>query len=125
MTDQKRVLLVDDQAGILNVLRIQLKMHGFDVAIASSGTEAIEMVREEEPDVILLDILMPDINGFDVLTRVKEFSQVPIIAFTANPSIAQKAIEMGAVDSISKPFDADKLVEKVQSVLDNAKGLDH
>ena len=118
MTEKKRVLLVDDQAGILKVLRIQLKIHGFDVATASTGTEAVEMVREREPDVILLDILLPDINGFDVLARVKEFSQVPIIAFTANPSMAQKAITMGAVDSISKPFDVDRLSEKIKLVLD-------
>ena len=122
MTEKKRVLLVDDQAGILKVLRIQLKMHGFDVATASTGTEAVEMVREREPDVILLDILLPDINGFDVLARVKEFSQVPIIAFTANPSMAQKAITMGAVDSISKPFDVDRLSEKIKLVLDGQPG---
>ena len=122
MTEKKRVLLVDDQAGILKVLRIQLKMHGFDVATASTGTEATEMVREREPDVILRDILLPDINGFDVLARVKEFSQVPIIAFTANPSMAQKAITMGAVDSISKPFDVDRLSEKIKSVLDGQPG---
>ena len=122
MTEKKRVLLVDDQAGILKVLRIQLKIHGFDVATASTGTEATEMVREREPDVILLDILLPDINGFDVLARVKEFSQVPIIAFTANPSMAQKAITMGAVDSISKPFDVDRLSEKIKLVLDGQPG---
>ena len=122
MTEKKRVLLVDDQAGILKVLRIQLKMYGFDVATASTGTEAVEMVREREPDVILLDILLPDINGFDVLARVKEFSQVPIIAFTANPSMAQKAITMGAVDSISKPFDVDRLSEKIKLVLDGQPG---
>jgi two-component system KDP operon response regulator KdpE len=122
MTEKKRVLLVDDQAGILKVLRIQLKIHGFDVATASTGTEAVEMVREREPDVILLDILLPDINGFDVLARVKEFSQVPIIAFTANPSMAQKAITMGAVDSISKPFDVDRLSEKIKLVLDGQPG---
>jgi DNA-binding response OmpR family regulator len=122
VAEKKRVLLVDDQAGILKVLRIQLKMHGFDVATASTGTEAIEMVREREPDVILLDILLPDINGFDVLARVKEFSQVPIIAFTANPSMAQKAITMGAVDSISKPFDVDRLAEKIKLVLDGQPG---
>jgi len=80
------------------------------------------MVREREPDVILLDILLPDINGFDVLARVKEFSQVPIIAFTANPSMAQKAITMGAVDSISKPFDVDRLSEKIKLVLDGQPG---
>ena len=122
MTEKKRVLLVDDQAGILKILRIQLKIHGFDVATASTGTEAVEMVREREPDVILLDILLPDINGFDVLARVKEFSQVPIIAFTANPSMAQKAITMGAVDSISKPFDVDRLSEKIKLVLDGQPG---
>jgi DNA-binding response OmpR family regulator len=122
MTEKKRVLLVDDQAGILKVLRIQLKIHGFDVTTASTGTEAVEMVREREPDVILLDILLPDINGFDVLARVKEFSQVPIIAFTANPSMAQKAITMGAVDSISKPFDVDRLSEKIKLVLDGQPG---
>ena len=122
MTEKKRVLLVDDQAGILKVLRIQLKIHGFDVATASTGTEAVEMVREHEPDVVLLDILMPGVNGFDVLAKVREFSNVPIIAFTANPSMAQKAIEMGAIDSVSKPFDADWLAEKIKLVLDGQPG---
>jgi DNA-binding response OmpR family regulator len=119
---KKRILLVDDQAGILKVLRIQLKMHVFDVATASSGTEAVEMVRKHEPDVVLLDILMPGVTGFDVLAKVREFSQVPIIAFTANPSMAQKAITMGAVDSISKPFDVDRLAEKIKLILDRQYG---
>jgi DNA-binding NtrC family response regulator len=122
VTVAKRVLLVDDEPGILKVLSIQLKLKGYGVISTNSGAEAIEMVRTQGPDAVLLDILMPGVTGLDVLDSIREFSQVPVIVFTANPKMAEMAMKMGAVDSVSKPFNADQLAEKIKNVLDGKRG---
>jgi DNA-binding response OmpR family regulator len=117
MDAKKRVLVVDDEPGIGNVLRIKLGLVGFDVITTTSGAEAIDLVRTQEPDIMLLDILMPDVTGMDVLDRVRAFSQVPIIVFTGRPDIAQFARKIGANDYIAKPFDPDLLVQKIGAIL--------
>ncbi len=114
---KKSILVVDDEPGIGNILRIKLRLHGYEVITTTSGAEAIEIIGTQEPDIVLLDILMPDVTGIDVLDRVRTFSQVPIIVFTAKPDIAQFALNNGANDSIAKPFDPDQLVAKIKSVL--------
>lgn len=116
---KKRVLVVDDEPGIGKFLRIKLRLHGFEVITTTSGAEAIEIIRTQEPDIVLLDILMPDVTGMDVLDRVRPFSQVPIVVFTARREIAEIALKNGANDSIAKPFDPDQLVAKIESVLSN------
>ena len=122
MGRKKRVLLVDDQPGILNVLGIQLQLHGYDVLSTRSGAEAVKLARSREPDVILLDIFMPGVSGFEVLQRVREFSGVPVIVFTANPQMAENAMEMGATGSLPKPFNADEVVEKIKLTLGSNTG---
>ena len=114
---KKRVLVVDDEPGVGNVLRIKLRIAGYDVTTTTSGAKAIELVRTQEPDVVLLDILMPDVSGFDVLEKVRTFSSVPIIVFTARREVVEEAMQNGANDSITKPFDPDQLIEKIESVL--------
>lgn len=116
---KKRVLVVDDEPGIGNVLRIKLSHSGYEVITTTSGAEGIELVRTQEPDIVLLDVLMPDITGMDVLDRVRVFSQVPIIIFTGRPDIFQIAKQLGANDYIGKPFNPDTLVEKIDSLLNN------
>jgi DNA-binding response OmpR family regulator len=111
---KKRVLLVDDEARIGKILTIALKLHGYDIITTSSGAEAIELIKTSSPDIVLLDILLPDITGLDVLEKVRTFSQVPIIVFTARPEIIRLALENGANDSIGKPFDPDDLVKKLE-----------
>jgi len=118
---KKRVLVVDDEAGIGNILRIKLRLHGYDVVTTTSGADAIEIIRSKEPDIVLLDILMPGVTGADVLKEVRTFSQVPIIILTAKPDVTQFAMKLGANDAIAKPFDPDYLVEKVGSVLAKTK----
>ena len=113
----KLVLVVDDEPGIGNFLRIKLRLHGYEVITTESGAEAIDIVRSQKPDIVLLDILMPDVTGMDVLERVRTFSQVPIIVFTGRPDIAKFALRFGANDHIAKPFDPDQLVSKIDSVL--------
>ncbi|MBI4295296.1 MAG: response regulator [Chloroflexi bacterium] len=78
----------------------------------TSGAEAVDIIRTQEPDVVLLDILIPDVTGMDVLDRVRSFSMVPTIAFTAKADIAQFALKNGADDYIAKPFDPDQLIQK-------------
>jgi DNA-binding response OmpR family regulator len=114
---KKRVLVVDDEPGIGKVLRIKLNLSGYEVMSTTSGAEAIELIRAQEPDVLLLDILMPDMTGLEVLEQVRAFSQVPVIIFTGRPDIFQIARKLGASDYIAKPFDPDLLEAKLTSVL--------
>jgi DNA-binding response OmpR family regulator len=116
----KRVLVVDDEPGIVNIMRIKLRLHGYEVISAARGTEAVELARTQHPDIILLDIIMPDITGFEVLGRVRAFSPVPVIVFTARREIAEKALMGGAVAFIAKPFNPDQVVSKIESVLQAA-----
>jgi DNA-binding response OmpR family regulator len=117
---KKRVLVVDDEPGIGNILRIKLRLHGYDVITTTSGADAIEIIRTGQPDIVLLDILMPNVSGMDVLEQVRAFSSVPIIVFTARREIVESALQCGANDSIFKPFDPDQVVDKIGAVLDAA-----
>jgi len=112
-----RVLVVDDEPGISKVLGIKLRLSGYDVITTTSGAEAVELVRTQRPDIVLLDVLMPGVTGMDVLDRVRTFSRVPIIVFSGRPEAARLALKLGADDSIAKPFNPDLLVEKIRSVL--------
>jgi DNA-binding response OmpR family regulator len=117
VNNRKRILIVDDEPGIGKVLSIHFKNSGLDVTATTSGAEAVELIRNQEPDIVLLDVLMPDVNGMIVLDRVRAFSQVPIIMFTGRPEIAQAARENGANDCVGKPFDPDLLLGKIMAVL--------
>ena len=114
---RKRILIVDDEPGIGKVLRINLKLSGYNAISTTSGAEAIELIRNGKLDVVLLDVLMPDVTGMDVLDRVRTFSQVPIIIFTGNPEIAREVLKMGANDYIGKPLNLVLLADKIRLVL--------
>jgi DNA-binding response OmpR family regulator len=120
---KKRILIVDDEPGIGKVLRIEFSLSGFDVSTTTSGAEAIKLIRAQEPDVVLLDILMPDVTGMDVLNEVRTFSRVPVIAFTGHAEMGRAALEIGADDYVTKPFNHELLLEKVNSVLSAGKRL--
>jgi DNA-binding response OmpR family regulator len=117
MNSRKRVLVVDDEPGIVRILEIKLRLHGYDVTGVTSGAEAVEQARTAEPDLVLLDILMPGMNGMEVLEKVRGFSQVPVIVFSARSDVIKIAMTMGADDSVAKPFDPDYMLEKVRAVL--------
>ena len=117
---KKRVLVVDDEPRIGKILSIKLRLYGYEVITTTSGAEAIELIRTKEPDIVLLDMLLPDVAGLEVLGRVRAFSQVPIIVFTAKPDIIQSAMKLGANDSITKPFDPDQVVKKIGMILDSS-----
>jgi DNA-binding response OmpR family regulator len=113
----KKVLIVDDEASILTVLRIKLKVSGYDVVTAPSGEEALALVKSACPDIMLLDIIMPGIDGFEVLQRVRAISELPVIVFSARPENAHKAFVLGANDFLAKPMDVDEMVTKVGKLI--------
>ncbi len=114
---RKKVLIVDDEAGILRFLKIALRVYGYEVIAAASGQEALQMVESQTPDVMVLDVLMPEMDGWQVLRKLRMFSKVPVIVFTAQGDSAGRALELGANAYVVKPFKPDELAAKIASVL--------
>jgi DNA-binding response OmpR family regulator len=121
MKAKNRVLIVDDERAILKVLSINLKISGYDVITAPGGEEALELVTSAKPDIMLLDILMLPLTGFDVLKKLREFSQIPVIAMTAKNDLGARALKEGANDFIAKPFLPEQLLIKIEDNLDCRK----
>jgi DNA-binding response OmpR family regulator len=118
METKRHILIVDDEPGIGRFLSIKLRLSGYEVKSTTSGAEAIDLVRSQEPDVILLDVLMPEVTGMDVLVEVRSWSKVPIILFTGQPNIIEFASRYGADDFIEKPINYEFLVKKIENLLD-------
>lgn len=113
------VLVVDDEQRIVNFVRMNLELEGCRVISASNGREALERVRDQLPDIMLLDIMMPGMDGFEVLRRLRQFSSVPVIVLTAKdePDDRIRGLELGADDYIGKPFEHRELVSRIRAVL--------
>lgn len=116
---QRRVLIIEDEKLIILSTQMVLEASGFAVESAMSGEEGVVKARECAPDLILLDIMMPGIDGWETLTRLKqdpETAHVPVVIFTAREHSRghQKSAEMGAADYFRKPFEPDELVELVE-----------
>jgi len=119
VNSKKRVLVVDDEAGILRFVRISLSAAGYEVITASGGEEALQLVESQKPDIMLLDIVMEPVSGIDVLFRLRRASnKIPVIVFTAQNFIAESALSIGAKGYISKPIMPDQLVRKIEETLD-------
>jgi DNA-binding response OmpR family regulator len=114
MATKKKVLLVDDEQGILKILSIKLKVSGYEVSTASSGQEALNLVESASPDIMVLDVIMPGINGFEVLRKLRINSKLPVIVYSARPENAQDALKLGADDFMAKPFNVDELVKRIE-----------
>jgi DNA-binding response OmpR family regulator len=114
-----RILVVDDERRMVGFIRLNLEQDGFEVIEAYNGTEALDRLRDSLPDLILLDVMMPDIDGFDVLRTIREVSQVPVIMLTAKGEEEDKVkgLELGADDYVTKPFSPRELVSRVKAVL--------
>ena len=119
MSDKPVILVVDDEPQILRVLRASLPARGYQVRTAPGGDEALDEVRKEMPDLIILDLAMPGTSGLDVCRRVREFSSVPIVVLSAKGSEVDKvnALDLGADDYVTKPFGMDELLARVRAVL--------
>jgi two-component system KDP operon response regulator KdpE len=119
MTIDPLLLVVDDEAGILRLMKLELSAQGFRVITASDGEAAITLAEEHRPDAILLDVMMPGISGIEVMRRLRERSNVPVLLVTAKDKDTDKVrgLELGADDYIVKPFNPDELGARVRAVL--------
>jgi len=115
----RRILVVDDEERMVRFIRLNLEHDGFRVSEAFNGTQAIDKVRSSLPDLVLLDVMMPDIDGFEVLKIIREVSTVPVIMLTAKGEEDDRVrgLELGADDYITKPFSPRELVSRVRAVL--------
>ena len=117
----KRILLVDDDAEIIESLRLALEAHGYEVLIARDGNQGLAMAEREDPDLVILDMMMPKRSGFLVLEKLRRTRAVPlkVIMITANEGSRHKAYAemLGVDDYIRKPFAMERLVESVDRLL--------
>jgi two-component system KDP operon response regulator KdpE len=111
------VLVVDDDAKILRFVGLSLRLASYHVLTTSSGEEALKLSKTESVDIMLVDILMPVMDGFEVLRRLRTASKLPVIAISAHTSTSQKAHELGANDFLAKPFRPEDLVRRIDAIL--------
>jgi len=113
-----RILIVDDDARIVNFLSSKLKASGYEVLTATNGLEGLEQAQAQEPDIVILDVLMPKMDGLEMLKELRSFSAVPVIMLTAKGADADriKGLQLGADDYLPKPFNPDELVARIEAV---------
>jgi DNA-binding response OmpR family regulator len=117
-----KIFIVEDDPPIANLIRLNLNLEGYKTAIFMDGQSALAAVEEEIPDLILLDIMLPGINGFEIQSRIKE-KNIPVIFLTARANLNDKllGLELGADDYITKPFDNRELILRIKAVLKRVK----
>lgn len=117
--DKKRILIVDDDENIAELISLYLVKECFDTEIAADGESALEKFKEYQPQLILLDIMLPGMDGYDVCREIRKSSNVPIIMLSAKGEVFDKVLglKIGADDYMIKPFDSNELVARVQAVL--------
>lgn len=120
------VLVVDDDVRMLRMMKRMLELEGFQVLVANHGETALKAFEKDSPDLVLLDIMMPDMDGYTVCQRIREFSQVPIIMVTAKGDDKEKVegLNIGADDYVTKPFSASELAARVRAVLRRIRAQD-
>jgi len=124
---QTRVLVVDDEPNIVDVVSMALRHHGFEVESAETGAGAVARVRERRPDVVVLDVMLPDMDGFEVAKRLDaEYARVPIVFLTARDAMADKlrGLTTGGGDYVTKPFSLEELIARLRNILRHTGGLD-
>lgn len=119
MATQKTILVVDDEPRMVQFITMNLELEGFRVISASDGYQALEKVTKELPDLIVLDIMMPDMDGFETLKRIREISAVPVIFLSVKGEEFDRVrgLDLGADDYITKPFSPRELVSRIKAVL--------
>jgi len=115
----EKILVIDDEESVVEMLRILLELKGYEVIRAYRAEDGLRKAYRTQPDLVLLDIMMPDMDGWDVCRRLRELSDVPIIFLTARTDVKEivKGLELGADDYILKPYDNDELVARVRAHL--------
>lgn len=116
---QMKILIVDDDSNICELLRLYMEKEGFKTLIANNGEEAVQTALKEDVDLILLDVMLPKLDGWQVCREIRKTSEVPIIMITAKGEVFDKVLglELGADDYIAKPFDTKEVVARVKAVL--------
>ena len=119
---QKKILVVDDEADLVETLRFPLEMEGFKVLVSYNGEDALSQARKENPDLILLDLMLPKLDGYKVCRLLKfdeKYKHIPILMLTAKTQEKDKLLgkETGADEYITKPFDIDELMKRVKAYL--------
>lgn len=116
---KRRILIVDDEQNIVDILKFNLQKEGFETLEAYDGQQGLELAEKENPDLILLDLMLPEMDGFTVCRRIRQNSQVPILMLTAREEEVDKVLglELGADDYITKPFSPRELMARVKANL--------
>jgi two-component system KDP operon response regulator KdpE len=117
--EQRTILVVDDDQGLRELIRISLEHEGYAVIQAANGLECVSAVREQQPDLVLLDVMMPEMDGLEACSRVREFSRVPVLMLTARVQSADivTGLDKGADDYLVKPFNMDELSARIRALL--------
>lgn len=114
----QRILIVDDDPNVVKFVRVNLEAEGYDLLAARSGSEALNIIRTKSPDLVILDLMLPGMDGFEVCRLVREFTQVPIIILSARGDTGDKvrSLSLGADDYITKPFDIAELIARIKAI---------
>ncbi len=115
----RKILVVDDEKRIVDIVKAYLEREGFQVIVAYDGESALTLARGQSPDLIILDLMLPEVSGWDVCRTLRKESNVPIIMLTAREEVTDKIVglELGADDYVTKPFDPKELMSRVKAVL--------
>ena len=115
----EKILVVDDDLNICELLRLYLTKEGYNVVIANDGMSAVTMFQEENPSLVLLDVMLPKLDGWQVCREIRKFSETPIIMLTAKGEVFDRVLglELGADDYVVKPFDTKEIVARIKAVL--------
>ena len=116
---KEKILVVDDEKNICDLLRMYLEKEGYSVVMAHNGVDAVSMFNSENPDLVLLDIMLPQLDGWQVCREIRKTSEKPIIMLTAKDEVFDKVLglELGADDYVTKPFDTKEIVARIKAVL--------
>jgi two-component system response regulator RegX3 len=122
VSDRQRILLVEDEASLADAVRYSLEREGFTVTVAEDGRRALERFRQDEPSLVILDLMLPEVSGLDVCREIRRVSDVPIVIVTAKDAEAEKVtgLELGADDYVTKPFSVRELISRVRANLRRA-----
>jgi two-component system KDP operon response regulator KdpE len=116
---QRKILIVDDESGLRELVRINLEHEGFGVIQAENGVQGLDAVREEQPDLVIMDVMMPEMDGWEACKKLREFSSVPVLMLTARVQSQDivTGLDSGADDYLLKPFNMDELMARVRALL--------
>ncbi len=123
MAEPRTILVVDDEPDLLNAVRLYLEMEGYQVITATNGHEALDKLRVRLPDLVVLDVMMPEMSGFETLEEIRRVSNVPVIMLTVRGEEGDKVrgLSLGADDYVTKPFSQRELASRIQAVLRRAE----